>query len=355
MGFLGLTFMEYEALSGKYGGFKSPVMQLSIGDGMASVSPGALSGASGLLTDGVSITLNRNSSSSASFNLVNSYSPVFQAFDRKITPGMPFSISLGYGNLVKSMFKGYVEKVTYNFADTPSIRVEAYDIVKLMMESGEKNITWEAGGVYSDTIKEIMKKYSACSFPVSNILPTLSKHGQLNQGTDDYKFIKEYLCKYSDRDFIVAGGSAYLVDAYLKMGKLTTLGYGKGIKSISMSSSYKNIEANVTGDKLNSASGSYSGNAGFSLSGKKETRNVTAPLKTSTECSTYAKRIVMDEIHKSKMISVNCIGIPDIIPGVGVGISGIDLAWSSDVFYVDTVTHTLNSSGYSMSFTAYGG
>lgn len=354
MGFL-VNFMEYEKLSESYGGFRSPVLKLGIGDGLVSVLADSLLGSSGLMTDGVSVTLNKNSASSASFNLVNSYNSVFRTFEKKLTPGMSFSISLGYGTAVKTIFKGYVEKVTYNFSDTPSVRVEAYDIVKLMMDAGTKNITWKADSFYSDTVKEIMKNYSACSFPMTNILPTISTHGVLTQGTDDYKYIKEYLCKYSDRDFIVSGGSAHLVHAYLKMGKLTNLGYGKGLKNVSVSSSYKNIEANVTGELLNGAAASYSGNSGFSLSGKKEVKNVKAPLRTSLECYMYARRIVEDELQKAKMATVNCIGIPDIIPGVGIGLLDIDIGWNSDVYYVDTVTHTFNSSGYSTSFTAYGG
>jgi phage protein D len=82
--------------------------------------------------------------------------------------------------------------------------------------------------------------------------------------------------------------------------------------------------------------------------------SVKAPLKTSADCKTYAERIAYENLRAGQLASGSCVGIPDIVPGCGLGIQGIDSLWEKRVFFVDSVTHRLNTSGYTTSFKIKG-
>jgi hypothetical protein len=251
-----------------------------------------------------------------------------------------------------------VDSVSYELSDKPQIRVEAYDAVKLMMSSGKTERTWENQGFYLETIKEIMDDYKdICPFPVTNILPTTQMHGQLSQNSNGYQYVKNVLCMYCDRDLIVKSGSAYLVNPYLQFGKVTDLEYGNGLSSFNYTPCYKKVQVMVTGDSLSGAVGTSSvktADAYKTSMNKAQKISVKAPLKTSAECKTYAARIAFENIRNAQQASGICVGIPDIVPGVGIGIKGVDSMWSNRTLYVDTATHTFNLSGYTTSFEIKG-
>jgi hypothetical protein len=264
----------------------------------------------------------------------------------------------GYGSVLRPVFQGYVDSISYEYSDKPKIKVEAYDAVKLMMSSGDTERTWEKDGFYLETIKEIMEDYSdVCPFPVTNILPTLKQHGQLTQKSNGYKYVKDVLCKYCDRDLIVKGGKAYLIDPYIQFGKVTDLELGNGLTSFNYTPCYKKVQVTVTGDKLTGAvgvSGVKTADTYKSSMNQPQKISINAPLKTSAECKTYAERLAFEDIKEAQQAAGSCVGIPDIVPGVGLGIKGVDSLWERRTMYVDTAVHTLNASGYVTSFVTKG-
>lgn len=360
MSLLNLTYKPFEALSALYGGFLAPAMKIIVNDNLLSlvlsaaniVNPGVFS------TDGISITLNKDTASSASFNLVGDYNLTTRSFTDKLSTGSKICILLGYGSVLKPVFVGYVDTVSYEFSGTPRITVQAFDAIKLMTASGVSERTWGDGKFYVDTIKTIMDDYSdICPLPIINIMPSLKKHGQLDQKSNSYDFVKNYLCKYCDRDLIVSNGYAYLTNPYQQFGRLTTLGFGSGLTSFSVHAGYKKIKAMVTGDKLSRAYAETTVMVGTSYKSSMnhpQEIKVSAPLKTSSDCMVYAKRLAKDAVREVQVAQGTCIGIPDIVPGVGIGVLGVDNRWNLKTYYVDTVTHSFSSSGYTTSFTTKG-
>ncbi len=81
---------------------------------------------------------------------------------------------------------------------------------------------------------------------------------------------------------------------------------------------------------------------------------VDAPLKTTSDCLLYANRLAKDAVREVQTAKGSCIGIPDIVPGVGIGIQGVNGEWNGRTYYVDTATHVFNTSGYTTSFTTKG-
>jgi hypothetical protein len=356
MGIFGFEYLPYQALYTLYGGFQTPTVKVLVNDNIFTL----LVSAAGLdvMTEEITVTLKRDAASSAVFSMTNCYNSTIRKFLTTINDGSKLCILLGYGSVLRPVFQGYVDSVSYEFSDKPKIRVEAYDAVKLMMDSGDTVRTWENNGLYLETIMEIMDDYSdICPFPVTNILPTTKLHGQLSQKSNGYKYVKEVLCRYCDRELIVKGGSAYLVNPYLQFGKLTDLLYGDGLTSFSYSPSYKKVQVEVTGDSLSGAKATSSVKTADTYKAsmnEPQKISVTAPLKTSADCKLYAERVAFENIREAQQASGSCIGIPDIVPGVGLGILGVDTRWIGKTLYVDTATHTFNTSGYTTSFEIKG-
>ena len=153
------------------------------------------------------------------------------------------------------------------------------------------------------------------------------------------------------------GGNSYLVSHDTQFGKLTELGPGRGLLSCAVESGYMKVKAKVTGDMLTNvfAESSESTGASYSITMNKPTEiSKQAPLKTKSDCKTYADRLAFDEIQKVNTSHGTCVGIPDIVPGVGIGYRNVDNDWDKGTYYVDTATHTFNASGYTVSFTTKG-
>ena len=360
MGLPLISYTSFEALQTLYGGFKTPVVRVTTGSDIITLLLAALSpvGSNSIMTDGVNITLNKDTASSATFNVVNCYDIEKHKFTKNISIGSKISILLGYGSVLKLVFAGYVDSVNYEFSGTPKMTVTAFDGVKLMMESGNTERTWDDGSMYVATITEIMTRYAdICPLLPTGIVPTLKTHGMLKQNSNDYDYVKNILCKYCDRDLIVKGGYSYLVSHDTQFGKLTEIGPGRGLLNCAVESGYMKVKALVTGDTLTNvyAESSVSTGASYSVAMNKPTEiSKQAPLKTKSDCKTYADRLAFDEIQKVNTSRATCIGIPDIVPGVGIGYRDVDSDWDNGTYYVNTATHNFNTSGYTVSFTTKG-
>lgn len=352
--------MTFEDLSDMYDGFKAPAMKIILNDNILTIALSNLMShtSKGLMTDGVNITLNRDSASSARFNLAGCYNLEKRSFDRKLTPGSKIAIKLGYGSALRTVFAGYVENVSYAFSENPTVSVTAFDAVRLMVESPAVEQTWKDGDLYTETILKIMEEYKdiAPLLPINMAFST-KKHGHLVQKSNNYKYVKDVLCKYCNMDLIVKAGLSYLIDYKTQFGKLTELGFGKGLTGLTVDSGYRKVKVTVTGDKLSGAVGESrvcTGENYKNSMNKPQEISMTAPLKTSKECEAYAKRLAEDAIRDVCTSSGECIGIPDIVPGIGLGYKGVDKGWEGKVYYVDSVTHTFNASGYKTSFQTKG-
>ncbi len=360
MGVPSVSYLSFKGLSAKYGGFLAPTVSVQTGNDLMSLllKSFAPAGANGLLTDGVSVTLNKDSASSATFSVMNCYDFKNHKFNRNLSIGSRITINIGYGSKTSAVFAGYVDSVSYEFSDVPRMTVTAFDGVKLMMESGTTERTWENEGMYVSTITEIMSKYSdACPLLPTNIDMTMKKHGMMKQNSNDYAYIKDVLCKYCDRDLIMKNGYAYLVNYKTKFGKLTDLGPANGLLSVSVESGYMKVKAVVTGDKLKNVYAESSITTGVPTSSAMNNPteiSKQAPFDNAADCKAYADRLVNDAVRDVRVSRGTCVGIPDLVPGVGVGYVDVDPQWDNKTYYVDTATHTLNSSGYTVSFTTKG-
>ena len=97
MGLFSFLTLPWEAISLKYGGFQAPVMRVSVNNNLLNLilSLVGLSGGGGIRTDGVQITLNKDSASSASFRILDCYSVEARRFISNIAVGGQNQYSAG--------------------------------------------------------------------------------------------------------------------------------------------------------------------------------------------------------------------------------------------------------------------
>lgn len=362
MGLFGFVSLPWDVLLAKYSGFRTPVMRITVNDSLLSLvlSLLGISGSTGIRTDGVSVTLNKDSASSATFRMLDCYDATLRQFTNTgVSIGSKICIQLGYGSVYNTVFTGYVDSMSYEFGEHPSIKVTAFDGVKLMMSGGEQDQRWPSGSFYIQTITEILSRYAdICTFLPTNIMPTLKTHGELVQKTNDYDFIKNTLCMYCGRDFVVAGGDGYLIDPMSSAAKVTTLSWGEGLLNFSVNPSYKKVKAYVTGDRIRDIHADSVVKTGslYKTSLDKEQTIImeNVPLTSTSDCKDYATRLAFEEVRKAQSASGSCIGLPELIPGRSIGISGLDSQWNGKSYLLSSVTHSFRSSGYTTTFQIQG-
>ncbi len=361
MGLFGFVSLPWEAVTAKYGGFQTPVMRVSVNNSLLSLvlSVLGLSGSGNIRTDGVSITLNKDAASSATFRILDCYNSEVRKFTNGISVGSKISIQLGYGSVLSTVFVGYVGSLSYDFDDHPSIQVTAFDGIKLMMDGGNQERHWKDGGFYLQTITEILSRYTdVCTFLPLNIKPTIKTHGHLVQKTNDYDFLKNTLCKYCGRDFVLVGGNGHLYDPASLGSKVTTLGRGQGLLSFSVTPSYRKVKVCVTGDRLQNIRGESVVQTGdkYKTSMDKEQTIVreNVPLLSVSDCKDYATRLALDEVRKAQQASGVSVGLPELAPGRCIGVSGLDPDWNGKKYLISSVTHNLGTGGYTTSFQTEG-
>lgn len=361
MGLFSFLTLPWEAISLKYGGFQAPVMRVSVNNNLLDLilSAVGLSSATGIRTDRVQVTLNKDSASSASFRILDCYSPEARRFTSNIAVGARISIQLGYGSLYSTVFVGYVETLSYEFNEHPSIQVTAMDGIKLMMEGGKQERHWEDGRFYLQTITQILLRYGdICTFLPTNILPTLKTHGHLVQKSSDYDFIKNVLCKFCGRDLVLVGGDLYLFDALSFGPKVTTLSWGDGLLSFSVAPAYRKVKVRVTGDRMQNVQGESAVTTGSRYKTSMDKEQLifkdNVPLESASDCRDYAKLLALEAARQAQRAKGECVGLPDLIPGRCIGISGLDPEWNGKKYRLTSVTHQFGGNGYTTSFECEG-
>lgn len=306
-----------------------------------------------------SITLNKDAASSATFRILDCYNSELRRFTSNISVGSKISIQLGYGSVLSTVFVGYVDTIGYDFDEHPSLKVTAFDGVKLMMDGGNQERHWKANGFYLQTITEILSRYAdICTLSPMNIKPILKTHGHLVQKSNDYNFVKNVLCKYCGRDFVLVGGEGHLYDPMSLGSKLTTLGRGKGAALLfggPFLPKGKGVRHRGPAPEHQGREYRQNRRPYKSLHDREQTivqENV--PLLSASDCKEYATRLALDEVRKAQQASGVCVGLPELAPGRCIGVSGLDPNWNDKKYLISSVTHNLGTGGYTTSFQIEG-
>ena len=372
---------EADKLRETYQQYAAPAAKIWIGK-----EPQELGKAAGVQIENIRVSLNLDASASADFSVTDIWddkqNAIKQSVKSHLVCGKTIKIELGYGSELVDVFHGFIYETGIQFSDVPSMQVTVMDVKRLMADNTEIGLVWEEQTL-SNLFSTLMGKYQA--FGLSASVEENKKDGTGENSADVKNFIQcgsdlslvRKLCREKDLRFLIYGKQAKLT-AKNEDNAVLTLAWGKDLISFSQSRSYINTEIVVRGTlkkptQKNTSGGGAGGGAGKTgektLIEKRETvlsdgaaatgipKSVKVIELTSMKSEDEAALRLADEVEsiKESMYSGrgSCIGMPVLIPGRYLGISGIDAAVDGD-YYLKAVSHTFGTDGFTTDFTLGG-
>lgn len=303
---------------------------------------------------------------SATFNLVDCYDRINHCFSEKINKvmvlGSKVEVALGYSSIYLSVFKGYIASMSWNFdaENGASCSVTCLDARGLMLED---HLYKRYGpGTFNSVMESIVGSYSAlCSLEKDSAI-TDSMEGTISpsNGQSIYHFIKKKLVERGTvkKEFFILGENLYYRTARKQLLPIMSIGLGTGLLSFSRSARYLHKEIEAIGqDAENEKSVKLSTkiqSAERQSNVYKTTHTIIGPfIKSETEAAKEAARVAMKELQKKTEGSGSCIGMPQIVPGRFIRITGLD-EHVNGLQYITEATHKLSMSGYTTDITIGG-
>lgn len=311
----------------------------------------------GIAIDSISVTLSEADTASLSFQVINAFDLETKKFSEDVrsvfSVGTIIEVAMGYGSNLTSVFKGYVEEYKTTYQTVPVISVTALDVRKLLKQNKRKKYSYKEK-TYSGIFEEIMKSYQDLCGTL-HIDPTKDSV-ELLQDDSDYNFIKGELCRKAKRDFFVVGEHVYFKEPEDKTASFLELEWGKSLISFQSGRSYCNKQFKAYSmqedNTTNEVSMEFKTQADTPFLRKSiqiEEMELGGNL-SNTELENYIKQRVSEEKRKTKTAGGTLIGLPEIVPGRYIKISGVDDLDAGD-YYITEVRHDFGSDGFTTRFT----
>ncbi|ARU62625.1 hypothetical protein CBW65_17845 [Tumebacillus avium] len=355
---------EFEDLESKYGKFFAPAFLINV-DGKDIVRQGAA-------VTNVTVTQSIEKANSFSFSVNNAYNWVSREFDWADTfvLGNPVEIKMGYVDKLETLFYGLITNVSYNYPSggNPTLTVTGMDYSYVMMRGkGEAAAnSWEKK-MNSDVVKEIAQKYS---LSVSNVESTTKVKNKIDrQGQDDYNFIKK-LAGETFYEFFVLSKDVYFRKPYQNKTPVTTLVFGKNLKSFSTSMKLdfqvkkfvvtgydpkekKQLKAESKPIKPVNSNSSTGEDLLATFAADNKVNFTNTNLSDLSELQTIADAQALEASMRLITGSGESIGFPELIAGRFLKLNGLGARFNQPM-YLRTVTHKISSSGYLTTFEVAG-
>lgn len=285
--------------------------------------------------------------------------------------GKEVEIKMGYKDRsgTKTVFLGLITAVDVSFPANgiSQLTVKGYDYSHPMMK-GSNSDTWgssEKPVKYSDVVKKIVtEKYKLST---KNIENTLEQHPQVKQDQkSDFDFIKSDLAeKIGFEVFVFEKEFYFRPPASNKDDFITTLEWGKSLVSFSpeINTASQVTEVEVRGwdpkkqkaiigtAKKGEEHGREGGRkSGGELVGGNVVQHVWRPVYNDKEAKNLAESILNKISEGLVKGNAECIGIPEILPGKNIKLTGFGQKFSKP-YYIERTTHSISSSGYKTTFS----
>ncbi|MCC8150389.1 MAG: hypothetical protein LIO96_02745 [Lachnospiraceae bacterium] len=192
-----MATVSMSSLASKYDNFMVPALAVNV-DGSNVV------GKSDFAVESVEVVLSQDAASAATIVLTGAYDLKSRKFVSGISSnfilGSIVEIEMGYGSKLTSLFYGYIDEITYELGESPSVRIIAVDVRRMIMGSKKSNISHNVKS-YSDAFNEVIKKYKAIYKSTSVDTTEKMDVECIRQNGSDYEFITDELCRKAERNF----------------------------------------------------------------------------------------------------------------------------------------------------------
>lgn len=340
---------SYSQLKAKYGGFRNPCCAVKAGNTDIQTL--------GLLVSQMEIRQTiKDKAGTCTFVISNGYDFVSGSFKDEIADNFPLgqTIEAGMGYIKPVyMFKGFVTDVSFTFENggSPSVRISCTDIRSLMMQ-GKLNAKPLIASfplmmyMILETYTSILKM-KIVYYDIWNILE------DFRQNTNDFNYLYSYGVKRG-YEFFVLGDYFYFRKKWENTAPLMHLKWGESIISFNRATSYSSNKLIGALNGLLSVFPFFSENMLTPQGYPHKTATPRIPqIKVDTSNAKNPAdlvNIMLTSLHNLNDSmspgTVKCVGIPEIIPGRYIRLTGLDKNYFDGDYYIEEVTHSLSSGGY---------
>ena len=305
--------------------------------------------------------------------IADKYSYKSTSWDSKLvgalTVGAKLKISMGYSTK-SEVFFGYVDDYTFEYnEDTgPRIYITGMDGLGYLMSvrsrvyAGEKKV----GELVKQLLNDAVSAGAAEKMTVGMSISDMTVQ-RIVEGEDSFTFLNT-LAKQVGASFFCVDGEIIFDKVNSFSLALTTLEYGKGLISFSKRLSLANQPGKVIvhGRDVNnepikgeasSTTLSGDGKAAASIASKLLKKSVYEeenPLVlTADECKKLAQNRFDDMAQNFVHGEGVCVGLPELIPGRYIKVSGMDKNTNGS-YFLKKVVHIFNEDGYYIRFEVGG-
>ena len=283
-------------------------------------------------------------------------------------------IKMGYGDrsALTTVFSGIITAIDVSFPanGVSQLTIKGFDRSHKMMKSQHSD-SWGSDNnrvKYSDVVKQIADK-SQYRFGKSNIVDTREQHRQIKQNRQtDFDFIQKKLADEIGFEVFVRGEDLYFRPrANDSADVVAELIWGRTLVSFSPKLNTANQISEVEVRGWNSAQqraivgrarrgeehgrdrGRQSGGEAVAATQGDVVRHIWRPVSTQREADDIAKSVLEKTALGFVTGSAESLGIPDIVPGRNIMLSGLGKTFSK-TYYIEKVTHSISTSGYKTTF-----
>ena len=371
---------RYSALREEYDGFQTPVAVVKINQKDISDNK------SGLSISDVQVELTSGfEASMAVFSIYNSFDKKTASFrteeiKKYIYLGSSISVSMGYKEVAKRIFSGFIAKVNFICEDEemPYVQVTCMDVKGIMMSGSYARQM--AASCYSEAVKEIFGKNVYTKMQAQEIFTDLSiaetpdrqnnsaQSGESDRTIEmvnesDYEFVVRAAKKFN-YEFFVDSGIVIFRRAKSADSVLMELELGEVLKTF-------DIEYDITGlvkaidvrgmdtgkMKLISSKQKYDnkismGNKAKQLLKNSEKVYIDPTVKSQQDADYRGAYLIEDMSYRFGTLTCECVGLPELKPGSFIKIKNLGEP-ADNRFYITEVSHRIDSEGvYTSRITA---
>lgn len=309
------------------------------------------------------------------YNVFDSEEGDFRFDDLKtqVLLGNAIEILMGYAGAIETVFVGFASSVAFGYEarNLPYIEVTAMDIKGLMM-GGSYAASCKAE-YYSAAVEEIFQRTGyqklkesggVVGYQVDQTPDAPSGSGEKKETDYTIELVSE-----SDYEFVVRAGKKFNFDFFVDRGMtifrkaksdtttLATLNIGQGLVTFHIEYSLTGVVGEVearamdvgTGKLISStdsfpASGKAisSGGKAKALVGSGKKVYIDSTINSTTQAEARAEALKEKMSYRLGHIEGECVGMPVIVPGRFIKISGMGVPVDND-FYLTQVTHQYTS------------
>lgn len=358
--------LEFETLETTYGGFRVPSLEITIGSTTIDSDKVPITSLTVDIDAG-------NAAGGCTFTVDSLYNYETGVWGESLLSTIEvdksISIKMGYATR-KEVFYGYVDdfSISYESGSAPQITVNGLDAKGFLMnQRGAIHKTSKTTNEVVTGILQVCKdKGKAKSITVGSITEYIRRHTKTT--ATDYQFLC-FLSSIYNMQFFVVNGEIIFDDVMKDTDVLIELEMGVSLLSFTRNLSIRNQAGSVTivgrdeknvkieGKATAPSIQGFEGKSAKSLATGVADTELTEEnqfVSTTEECTQLAQARLNELSMNLVKGSGQCIGIPEIVPGRHIKLTGMDSKCNTN-YYITKVTHEFSAdTGYLTSFEVRG-